>query len=161
MDKKEICCPKFDPTPWEEKTHVWEDKLFIKKDVLQFMHIPLPGTFGKNVAEMWKKIEAAAAKPDDKDFIMLSGETSPWKGQIYINVTKEVPDAQNIKLSGTYITKVFEGPYNAVPNWIKEMDKYLESIDKKAEDYLFYYTTCPKCAKKYGKNFVVLFAKIA
>jgi hypothetical protein len=23
-----------------------------------------------------------------------------------------------------------------------------------------YYTTCPKCAKKYGKNYVVLLAKV-
>jgi len=24
----------------------------------------------------------------------------------------------------------------------------------------FYYTTCPKCAKKYGKNYVVLLAQV-
>ncbi|MGE5758418.1 MAG: hydrolase [Sideroxydans sp.] len=24
----------------------------------------------------------------------------------------------------------------------------------------FYYTTCPKCAKKYGKNYVVILAEV-
>jgi hypothetical protein len=26
-------------------------------------------------------------------------------------------------------------------------------------DYFFYYTTCPKCAKKHGHNYTVAFAK--
>jgi hypothetical protein len=26
--------------------------------------------------------------------------------------------------------------------------------------HIFYYTTCPKCAKRYGKNYVVLLAQI-
>jgi len=63
------------------------------------MHMPLPGTFGRKVGRMWKKIEDAGANPDTKDFIMLATESSPWKGELYINVTKEVPNAENVKLS--------------------------------------------------------------
>ena len=124
-DRDTECCPKFDPEPWNEKDILWKDKLFVKDTVVQFMHMPLPGTFGKTVGRMWKKIEEAEAKPDTKDFIMLATESSPWKGEIYINVTKEVPNAENIRLSGTYITRVFDGPYNAVPKWAKEMDQYV------------------------------------
>ena len=29
-----------------------------------------------------------------------------------------------------------------------------------AKRMLFYYTTCPRCAKAYGKNYVVLFAEV-
>jgi hypothetical protein len=35
-----------------------------------------PGTFGKAVTRAWKKIEEAGAKPEYKDFLMLSAETS-------------------------------------------------------------------------------------
>ena len=27
------CCPKFDPAPWEGKTHHWENNMFIKGNI--------------------------------------------------------------------------------------------------------------------------------
>ncbi len=154
------CCPKFEPEPWQEKEIVWKDKNFIKETVPQFLHIPLPGTFGKAVGRMWKKIEDAGAGTDMKDFLMLSTETSMWKGEIYINTTREIPDAENVKLSGTFLTKVFDGPYNDVPKWIKAMTGYLTAKGKSAKKWFFYYTYCPKCAQKYGHNYVVTFAQV-
>ena len=154
------CCSRFDPEPWQDKELVWKDRLFIKETVPQFMHIPLPGTFSKAVGRMWKKIEDAQAKSDIKDFIMLSTESSPWKGEIYINTTKEVPNAENVKFSGTYLTKVFDGPYNDVPKWIREMAPYVTAKGKSVKKWFFYYTTCPKCAKKYSHNYVVAFAQV-
>ena len=117
------CCPKFDPEPWDDKEIIWKDKLFIRDFVRQFMHMPLPSVFAKTVGRMWQMIQDAGANPDIKDFLMLSYDPSPWKSELYMNVTKEVPNAENIKLSGTYLSKVFDGPYNAVPKWIKEMDR--------------------------------------
>jgi len=160
MEKGEVCCPKFDPEPWDEKEVVFKDKMFIVDTIPQFLHMPLPGSFGKTVAKMWEKIEKAQAKPDDKDFLMLAYDPSPWKSELHINVTREVPDAENVKLSGTYATKVFDGPYNSVPKWIKEMEAYVESKGQVIKKLYFYYTTCPKCAKKYGHNYVVVFAEV-
>jgi hypothetical protein len=37
------CCPKFDTAPWDGSTHVWEDKLFIRDSIRQFLHILLLG----------------------------------------------------------------------------------------------------------------------
>ena len=90
----------------------------------------------------------------------LAYDPSPWKGELYVAVTKEVPGAKNAKLSGTFISRVFDGPYNAVPKWIKEMDSYLAGQGKKASRYYFYYTTCPKCSKIHGHNYVVAFAQV-
>lgn len=87
-------------------------------------------------------------------------DPSPWKGEHYIHVTKEVPNAENVKISGTFISKVFDGPYNKVPTWLKAMNKFLSERGEKAKKYYFYYTTCPKCAKKYGHNYVVALAEI-
>lgn len=124
------------------------------------MHVPLPGTFGRTVGRMWKIIEDAGANSDTKDFIMLAAESSPWKGEIYINTIKEVPDAENIKLSGRYITKVFDGPYNAAPKWIEDLSQDVSQKGKAAKKHYFYYTTCPKCSKIYGHNYVVAFAEV-
>ena len=127
---------------------------------MQFMHMPLPGAFGRTVGRMWKKIEEVGASPDTGGFLMLAAESSPWKVEIYISVTKEIPNAENVRLSGTYMTKVFDGPYNAVPKWIKEMDQYVNQQGKTVKKYYFYYTTCPKCAKIYGHNYVVAFGEV-
>ncbi|MCX6002853.1 MAG: hypothetical protein NTX46_00125 [Chloroflexi bacterium] len=63
-------------------------------------------------------------------------------------------------LSGTYLTKVFEGPYKDIGKWAKTMDDYVKSKGKIIKKLYFSYTTCPKCAKAYGKNYMVLFAQI-
>jgi hypothetical protein len=154
------CCPKFDPSTWDGKTVEWTDKLFIRKDLPQFLHIPLPGMIGSMITKTWKQIETAGAKPETKDFIWLCYDPSPWRCENYLSVTKEVPGVQNVKLSGTFMTKVFEGPYQNVPTWIKEMETYVKGQGKSVKKFFFYYTTCPKCAKKWGKNYVVIFAQV-
>ena len=58
------------------------------------------------------------------------------------------------------LTKVFEGPYKDVRKWCNEMKQYAQDKGKPVKKMLNYYTTCPKCAKSYGKNYVVLFAEI-
>jgi len=151
------CCPKFNPTPWQNKEHIWKDKLFVKKDVNQIFHLPL--NMGKVITEMFDKVQKAGAETSGEEFLMLAYDPSPWKSEMYISVTKEVPNIENVKLSGKYISKVFDGPYNAVPSWIAEFELYLKEKNLKALRYYFYYTTCPKCAKKYGHNYVVAFAQ--
>jgi hypothetical protein len=157
---EEVCCPRFDPTLWDEKEVTWDNKAFIRENIPQFMHIPLPGFYGKAVTRMMEKIEAADAKTEEKDFLMLALDPSPWKSELYMNVTKEVPNADNVRLSGTFMTKAFDGPFNNIPVYIKEMDEYVGGKGQKVLKYYFYYTTCPKCAKKYGHNYIVVFAQV-
>jgi len=64
------------------------------------------------------------------------------------------------KMSGTFMSKVFEGPYKDAGKWAKEMDKYVRLKGKNPKKIYFFYTTCPKCAGYYGKNYTVLLAKI-
>ena len=56
-----------------------------------------------------KKIEDAEALNPEP--LMLSDEHSLWGSDIYIAVNKEVPEAEMVKISGTFLTKVFEGSY--------------------------------------------------
>jgi hypothetical protein len=154
------CCPAFEPAPWDNMTHEWIDKRFIRDYLPQFLHMPLPSMMGKVIGRMWKKAEDAGATVDMKDFLLLAYDPSPWKSELYMNVTKEVPGAENVKLTGNFISKVFDGPYHHVPKYLKEMENYVTSQGKKTIKYYFYYTTCPKCAKKYGHNYIVAFAEV-
>jgi hypothetical protein len=62
-------------------------------------------------------------------------------------------------ISGTFLSKVFEGPFRDMRKWTEEMKNFVQSKDKAIEKLYFFYTTCPKCAKKYGKNYVVILAQ--
>ena len=64
-------------------------------------------------------IDAAGARKSD-EYIMLSDEVSPWKCNHYISLDKEVPGADLTYLSGIYLAKVFEGPFQNAPDWHKE-----------------------------------------
>jgi len=150
------CCDPFDPKPWEDKEITWKDKLFVKDSVTSFLHIPL--NFGQKVVKNMNLIEQANAKSPYQ--LMLSDEKSLWGADIYIDVAKDVQGAQMATISGTFLTKVFEGPYKNAGKWAKEMEQYVKSKGKELKKMYFCYTTCPKCAKVYGKNYVVLFAKI-
>jgi hypothetical protein len=158
-ENNEHCCPELDTTLWNEKTHVWQEKPFIKGSIPALFHMPWPPMVGKLVGKMWKMAQEAGADPEMKDFLLLAYDPTPFKSEFYMTVTKEVPGAENVKLSGTFISKVFDGPYNAVPKWVKEFDEYLKSQGKSAKKYYFYFCYCPKCAKSYGHNYCVAFAQ--
>ncbi|MBN2511633.1 MAG: hypothetical protein JXB18_01725 [Sedimentisphaerales bacterium] len=153
------CCPQFNPEGWDGKTWIWQDKLFMQDNVRALFHIPL--NMGTVIPRMWNQIQGAQAAVPTKDFVMLACDPTPWKTELYFNVTKDVPGAKMVRLSGTYVTRVFDGPYRDAPKWLKQTEQYLAGQNKKASKYYFYYTTCPKCAKKYGHNYVVVFAQVA
>jgi len=156
VTKSTGCCEPFNPKPWEDKTITWKDKLFVKDQVTSFLHIPL--NMGGKITKNMALIEKANAKSPYQ--LMLTDEKSLWGSDIYIDVAKKVPGAQMMTLSGTYLTRVFEGPFQNVGKWVQEMQKYMEKKNKKIKKLYFSYTTCPKCAKVYGKNYVVLFVQI-
>ncbi len=150
------CCEPFNPKPWQDKEIKWQDKLFVKDHVTSFLHIPL--NMGKKVIKNMELIEKAKAKSAYQ--LMLTDEKSLWGSDIYIDVAKKVPGAEMATLSGKFLTKVFEGPYQDAGKWAKEMQEYVENKGKQLKKLYFSYTTCPGCAKVYGKNYVVLFAQI-
>jgi len=150
------CCEPFDPAPWQEKEIVWKDKIFVKDHIVSFLHMPL--NMGSKIIENMKLIENAGARSPYQ--LMLTDEKSLWGADIYIDVAKDVPNAEMAKISGTFLTKVFEGPYQNAGKWAGEMADYVRSKGKVLKKLFFSYTTCPRCAKVYGKNYVVLFAEI-
>ncbi len=151
------CCEPFDPDPWQEREIIWNGKPFVKDRVASFLHIPL--NFGQRVVKNLELIKKAGAEAPHQ--LMLTDENSLWGSDIYIDVAKEVPEAETAKISGTFLTKVFEGPYGNAGKWAKEMEGFVKGKNKEIKKLYFSYTTCPKCAKAYGKNYVVLFAQVA
>ena len=151
------CCPRFDPAPWDGEEFEFPDRLFLRTTTISFFHIPL--NIGSVFPRTMAKIQQAGAAASD-EFLILSTDPSPWRGEHFFSVTKEVPDAEMTTIPGRFLAKVFEGPYRQAGQWVREMTSYVQSQGKQMQKLYFFYTTCPKCAKHYGKNYVVAFAKI-
>jgi len=150
------CCPKFDPAQWDGLELHFRDKPFVRAQTRDFFHIPL------NMRGIHKRTLKAIqrVRADDYEYVVLSDDSAKWQGEHFFNVKEEVPGADNVKLTGDYITHVFEGPYRDVPKWAAEMEKLVQGRHKRMTKLYFYYTACPKCAKRLGKNYVVGIAQV-
>lgn len=155
-DSETGCCPRFDPKPWDRKTVVLKDRLFLHDGVWTLFRIPLD--MGKVIVGSMEKIVKAGALP--KKPFMLYKCAGLGRSDLYIEVSKEVPGAEMKKISGTFLTMVFEGPYKDTGKWVKEINEYAKSKGKKIRELYFFYTTCPHCAEVYGKNYTVILAEI-
>jgi hypothetical protein len=150
------CCPPFDPSHWDGKILEWDNKKFIIDKVLTIYFMPL--NFGQVMKRMTKKISEAGAVMQDA--LCLSEHTSKWKMDLYLAVDKEIAGAENLTISGKFIAKVFEGDFRNTGKWCEEFDSYTKGLGLKTAKTYMWYTTCPKCAKVYGKNYVVLVGEL-
>jgi len=156
MNAEKECCPKFDPAPWQERRVVLDGKKFVQDRVRSFLRIPL--NFGAVMARNMAAIQAAGAEP--ANMIVLSDENSLWGADVYLEVSQDVPGLRMASIPGTFLAQAYEGPYRDIPKWIADLKRRIAGQGKTLRRLLFFYTTCPKCAQKYGRNYVVLFGQI-
>ena len=147
----------FDPTPYEDATIRWRDHLFVQDHVHAIFHVPID--MGAKVTKNKARIDAVGAAPAQP--LMLSDEGSPWGSDIFIEVEREVPGAQMATMSGTFRTRVYDGPFSQAGSWVKDTAAWLEAQGQHADAIYLAYTSCPSCAKAFGHNHVVVFARVS
>lgn len=152
----DICCPKFDPAPWDGKVFDWKEKKFIKDKVFTVFFMPI--NFGGVMKKLDQKVRQENAVVTEN--MGLSDHTSKWNMDIYLAVDKEIPNAQNTSMRGTFASKVYEGSFGETGKWQKDFAEWCKIQKHYIVKQFMWYTTCPKCAKKYGKNYVVILAEI-
>lgn len=150
------CCAPLEVARWDEQRFTWDHKPFVRGHIRAVMHVPL--NFGSVMRRLHAEVEAAGAYPEEP--LWLTDELSPWGSDVYLAVDANVEGAQMAELSGTFLTKVFEGPYRDARKWVEEMTRYVAGQGEQLEKIYFFYPTCPDCSKKLGKNQVVLFARL-
>jgi hypothetical protein len=151
------CCARVDTGKWDEKVHTWHEKPFLRDHIRAFLHMPL--NFGSVISRDHALVEEAGAYPADP--IWLTDEVSPWGSDVYLAIDRpELAGAKVETLSGTFMTKVFEGPFRDAGKWADAMERYVVSRGAKLKKLYFFYATCPECAKRFGRNQVVLFAQV-
>ena len=83
-----------------------------------------------------------------------------WTGEHFFAVNHDVPGQDMVHLTGDFLTKIFEGPYKDAPKMERDMQRIVSNRGKQVKKTYFFYTTCPKCAKYYGKNYMIAVAEI-
>jgi len=131
-NKDNECCPEFNPEKWDKKIFNWDNRQFIKESIPTLFHMPFPPMIGKKITKMMA-LATSANKIDNKkdEVLVLFQDSSAFKSNIYISVTGDVPGANNVKIPGIFMARVYEGPYNATPKFVKDMNVYLEKEGKK------------------------------
>ncbi len=146
------CCARFDPEGWDDQVLHFKDRLFVRATSVSLAHVPL--NMGKVFTRVLGHIAKAGAQ-DPHQMLVMSRELSAFQDEHLFAVTGPVPGEEMTRISGDFVTKVFEGPYSAVGRWHKDMLAQAKALGKTARSVAFYYTTCPSCAKVYGRNPVV------
>ena len=158
MDSKETgCCPKFDPSVWEEKLIELEGLPMVRATGRNFLHIPLD--IGKVMTGTQKAIRQAGKEAPDY-YLILSRDLSPWRSEHLFLTTGKVEGLENLSFKGLFLTKVYDGGFNEVPRWLGISEAFAKSQGYDAKTHYCFYTTCPKCAKHYGHNYVVIFTEV-
>lgn len=135
----ELCCPKFNPKKWDDKILKWKNKKFIKDKVFTVFFMPV--NFGMIMRKLDEKVRNSGAKI--KDILCLSDHTSLWNMDVYLAVDKKIPDAENVALSGTFLSKVYEGPYKDTQKWCDDFKKHAKKKGFNIKKWLMWYTTWP------------------
>ncbi len=79
---------------------------------------------------------------------------------LLLEVDREIPGTENLSLTGKFYSRVYEGNFNQTGNWQKDFDSAVRLKGFNMKKTYMWYTTCPKCAKKYGKNYVVILGQV-
>ena len=99
------CCPRFHPEAWENQELTFDEKPFVRASTVSAFHVPL--NMGSVFTKTWEAIRRHHA--EGKEFLVLSHDDSAWHSEHLFAVDHDVPGAVMAHLSGTFLTKVFEG----------------------------------------------------
>lgn len=144
------CCGEPNIGEWDNREIVFESKPFIRMYTRSFLFMPL--NMGKIMTALQQTAEAANATMPREQAMILSRDISPWRAEQLYAVSTPVEAVDNVTLNGTFLTKVFEGPYSNAKQWYDALQAYASEKGKRVKNAYFFYTTCPSCAKHYGKT---------
>ena len=152
------CCAIPDISGWDHEVVVFENKNFIRSHTRSFMYVPM--NMASVMTKLSQVVQAAQVSMPPNEAMILSHDLSPWRAEQLYAVTSPIEGADNVVLNGEFASMVFEGPYGDAKLWMEGIRGYAKSLGRVTGGVYFFYTTCPKCAKHYGKNYVIALAKV-
>lgn len=154
------CCPRFNPEPWDQQEIQFTGLTFLVAQTRSLFYVPL--NLGRVMDKTQKAIDRVGAAPTDR-YLLLSRDQGPFRADYLMLVNGQappVPGYYTTTIDGTWYCRVYEGPFGSMGSWMKDFSARLKERRSDGKEMMSFYTTCPKCAKFYGKNYVVLLGKV-
>lgn len=151
------CCAVPNMDDWDGRTIDLHQR-FIRMHTRSLFHVPL--TMGRVMKALDDAATRAGARMPDESAMLLSRDLSPWRAEQLYAVSAPVAGVDNVVLEGTFASRVFEGPYSQASAWRDSLVEYAESMGRDVAEVYFFYTTCPKCARHYGRNLVIVLGRL-
>ena len=153
------CCAVPNLADWDRVVVEFDDQSFVRLHTRSVMHVPV------DMSRVMAALDASAresgvAMPPERAMV-LSRELSAWKAEQLYAVTAPVAGADNVRLDGRFACVAFEGPYRRVSTWMSEAREYARSQGEPGDETYVFYTTCPRCAKHYGSNNVIVLVPLS
>ncbi|MFA7322805.1 MAG: hydrolase [Candidatus Nanopelagicales bacterium] len=152
------CCAVPNIDAWDRQVIRMDERRFIRMHTRSLFFVPL--NMGRVMRDIAAAAVSAGAEVPETEAMILSRDLSPWRAEQLYAVSKQVDGADNVILTGDFASRVFEGPYSKAKTWVDEIQGYAKELGRTPGDIYFFYTTCPKCAKHYGKNYVIALASL-
>lgn len=154
MEKE--CCKRLNSEEWDKKELVWRDKPFYKSHFLAFFHVPV--NIGGKIMEGLAKIKETGLAAEN---MVLVKNDNLFGADLLIPIAHKSDIFETELINGKFLTRLFEGHYGDMRRWLKETKQYCQEKGFSPKEFIFFYATCPKCAKKYGdKVQVVVFGRV-
>ncbi len=151
------CCAVPNGSAWNGRT-IELHRRFIRMHTRSLFHVPL--NMGRVITSLDDAAARAGVRMPSEHAMLLSRDLSPWRAEQLYAVSSAVDGCDNVVLDGTFASRVFEGPYSQASTWRDSFVEYVTSMGRDVAEVYFFYTTCPKCAKHYGSNPVVVLGRL-
>jgi hypothetical protein len=152
------CCPRFNPAGWENARLHFDKKPFLRATTRSIMHVPF--NMGRVFARVQARLAETGAAPPETTLV-LSRDLSPYTAEHLFAVARPVEGEEMTTLSGDFLTHLFEGSYARARGWCAELAAHARARGLRPGAVRFFYTTCPRCARVYGRNPVVGVVELA
>jgi hypothetical protein len=152
------CCAVPNVADWDRVTVEFDAQPFIRRHTRSVMHVPLDMSRVMTGLDTTAR-SAGVTMPPDRAMV-LSRELSAWRAEQLYAVTAPVAGADNVTLDGRFASAAFEGPYGQSAAWVAEARDFARTQGEPGEETYVFYTTCPRCAKHYGRNDVIVLVPV-
>ena len=153
------CCAIPNTGQWERKVVSFEGARFIRGYSRRVFGHPVG--VDATLEHLRRQAARAGATMPPQDALILSRDLSAWRTEHLYAVTMPIHGADNVTLSGTFATLVFEGPEKGAAAWKEEAAAYARQLGTSNTEVSFFHTACHDCQKRYGRNYVIAFARLA
>lgn len=123
-------------------------------------HMPLFWIISKKFSALWNLRKKLNAEQNYEDSLFLFYDPTAFKSEIYLTTSKKTNHEKAIEITGNFYSKVYDGKYKEIPKFMENITKTLQKKQKKVKKIYIHYAYCPKCIKKYGHNYMTLFAEL-